>query len=164
MVKVLFISYKCLHWMSPAYLSNLLTCSNFYWLLVAKKVIPPTCIQKWTEYFPNFNNADIFIWHRIIKLYFSVTRETRLQTFPYLLIHRSYLAANSFGVKSVGNVCNAVDHLMHFFIYCENTKQFCTSFYKWWNNISELGQMISLKNVQCTLFGYTGEEDIIQIL
>ncbi len=66
-----------------------MTCSDFFWLLVSKRFIPPTCTQKWTEYFPSFNNADILIWHIIFKLSFSVTRETRLQTFHYLLlIHR----------------------------------------------------------------------------
>ncbi len=35
------------------------SCSSFYWLLVFKIFIPPTCIQKLTEYFSSFNNADI---------------------------------------------------------------------------------------------------------
>ncbi len=56
------------------------------------------------------------------------------------------------------------DDLIHIFIYCENTKQFWTSFYKWWNNISEFN--IGRNDIfeECTLFGYPGEEDIIQIL
>ncbi len=62
------------------------------------------------------------------------------------------------------NVCNNVDDLIHFFIYCENTKQFWTIFYKWWNNISEFNIGRNDLFFKCTLFGYPGEEDIIQIL
>ncbi len=47
------------------------------------------------------------------------------------------------------NVCNNVNNLIHFFIDHNNTKQFWTSFYKWWN-------LISLKNY---LFDYRGEEE-----
>ncbi len=61
-----------------------MTCSDFYWLLVSQNCIPPICIKKWTECFHSFNNADILIWHRIFKLSFSVTRQTRLQTFQYI--------------------------------------------------------------------------------
>ncbi len=119
-----------------------MTCRNSYWLMVSQKIITPTCIQKWTEYFPNFNNADILMWHRIFKLPFSVTRETRLQTFQYLLINRVIPCNNWYCDKKIKsesgcNFCNDVNDLIYFFIYCENTKQFWTSFYKWWNNISE---------------------------
>ncbi len=52
------------------------------------------------------------------------------------------------------NVSNNVDDLIHFFLYCENTKQFWTSFYKWWNNISKFN--IGRNDIfeECTLFGY----------
>ncbi len=63
-----------------------MTCNDFYWF--QNKLSHKYVLKKWTEYFPSFNNADILIWHRIIKLSFLVTRETRLQTFQYLLIHR----------------------------------------------------------------------------
>ncbi len=62
------------------------------------------------------------------------------------------------------NCCNDVDDLIHFVIYCENTKQFWTSFYKLWNNISEFNIGINDIFGESTLFGYLGEEDIIQIL
>ncbi len=57
-----------------------------------------------------------------------------------------------------------VDNLIHFFIYCENTKQFWTSFYKWWTNISEFNIERNEIFEECTLFCYPDEEDIIQIL
>ncbi len=62
------------------------------------------------------------------------------------------------------NVCNNANDLIHFFIYYENTKQFWTSFYKWWNNISEFNIARNDIFEECTLFGYPGEEDIIQFL
>ncbi len=71
-----------------------IACGDFYWLLIYQNIMPPTCIQKWTEFFPRFNTADILIWHRIFKLSFSVTRETRFQTFQYLLIHRVMIPCN----------------------------------------------------------------------
>ncbi len=134
--------------------------------LRSQNIIPLICIKKWTEFFPSFNTADILIWHRIYKLYFSVIRETMLQTFQYLFIHRviscnKWLCDKKIKSGSGCNFCNDVDD---FFIYCEHTKQFWTSFYKWWNNISEfnIGRKDILK--ECTLFGYPSEEDIIQIL
>ncbi len=60
---------------------------RFLLALGLKKVITPTCIQC-TEYFPNINNADILIWHKQFKLSLSVTKETRLQTFQYILNYR----------------------------------------------------------------------------
>ncbi len=119
-----------------------MTCSNFCWLLDSKNIIPPICIKKWTEYFPSFNNADILIWQRLFILSFSVTRETSLQTLQYLLIHSVIPCNKSCCDKKIKsesgcNVCNDVVDLIHFFIYCENTKQFFTSFFKWWNNIFE---------------------------
>ncbi len=60
--------------------------------------------------------------------------------------------------------CNDVDDLIHFLIYCENTMRFWTSFYKWWNNISEFNMGRNYIFEEFTLFGYPGEEDIIQIL
>ncbi len=146
-----------------------IACSDFYWLLVSQNIIPPICIKKWTEFFPNFNNADILIWDRIFKISFSVTRETRLQTYQYLLIHRAIPCNKWLCDKKVRseigcNFCNNVDDLIHFFIYCENTKQFRTSFYKWWNNISEFNIGRNYIFEECTLFGYPGQEDIIQIL
>ncbi len=112
------------------------TCNDFNWLLVSQKIIPPICIKKWTEYFPSFNNADILICHRIFKLSFSVTRETRLHTFQFVLIDRiiscnKWICDKKIKSESGCNLCNDGDDLMHFFIYCENTKQFWTSFYKW---------------------------------
>ncbi len=62
------------------------------------------------------------------------------------------------------NFCNNVDDLIHFFMHCENTEQFWTSFYKWWNNISEFNIGRNYIFEECILFGYPGEEDIIQIL
>ncbi len=146
-----------------------ITCNDFYWLLVSKAIIAPICIKKWTEHFPSFNNEDILIWLRLFKLSFSVTRETRLQAFQYLLFHsvipcNKWLCDKKIKSESGCNICNDVDDLIHFFIYCENIKQFWTSFYKWWNNISEFNIGTNDIFEECTLFGYPGEEDIIQIL
>ncbi len=117
----------------------------------------------------NYYYADLLIWHKIFKLSFPVTRDTRLQTFQYLFIHRvtpynKWLCDKKIKSESGCNFGNGVDDLIHFFIYSKNTKQFWTSFYKWLNNISEfnIGRNHILK--ECTLFGYPGEEDIIQIL
>ncbi len=149
-------------------------CGKYYmqWLLLPPcfpQIIQPICIKQWTEYFPSFRNGDILIWHRIFKLSFSLIRETRLQTFYYLLIHRvipcnKWLCNKKVKSGSGCNFCNDVDNLIHFFIYCENIKQFWNSFYKLWNNISEFNIGINDIFEECTVFGYPGEEDIIQIL
>ncbi len=44
------------------------------------------------------------------------------------------------------------------------SKQFWSSFYKWWNNISEFNFRRNDIFEECTLFGYPGKEEIIQIL
>ncbi len=47
---------------------------------------------------------------------------------------------------------------------CRVVKNKTCSFYKWWNNISEFNIRRNDIFEECTLFGYAGEEDIIQIL
>ena len=67
---------------------NKLTCKHMYWTLVSKKSRKPTAIKKWSEYFTQFTNADESVWPRIYQMSFMVTRETRLQSFQYRILHR----------------------------------------------------------------------------
>ncbi len=125
----------------------------FRLLLVSKNIIPPTCIKKWTEHFPNFNNANILIWHRIFKQC-SVTRDTRLLTCQYLFIHRvipcdKWICNWKIKRDSGCNLCNDVDDLVYFYTVrilrnsgCTVSKNGKTIYL---NLIS--GKMISLKNV-----------------
>ncbi len=89
------------------------------------------------------------------KLYYNNSYENHCNKWHY---------DKNIKMESGCNICSYVDDLIHFFLDCENTKWFWTSFYKWWNNISEIKIVTNNIFGECTSFGYPVEEDIIQIL
>ena len=57
----------------------------FYQYFIAEKSQLPVCIEKWKEIYPEIKNEE---WNEIFKHPFRITRETKLQTFQYKIIHR----------------------------------------------------------------------------
>ncbi len=53
----------------------------------AKKQRAPSCIEKWSDDYPGFHTAQKNLWSNIFRQPFSITRDTKLQTFQYKLIH-----------------------------------------------------------------------------
>ena len=103
-----------------------LQCKDFYWAILNKQNIMPTCMNKWTQVFPNFQKCEMEIWSRIFTLSFKITTETKLQSFQYKLVHRVIPCnkwLNDIRIKdsSKCSYCDKIDNLTHFFIHCEKT-------------------------------------------
>ena len=98
---------------------------------------------------------------------FKATRETKLQSFQYRLIHRiipcnKWLYNITIKDSSKCNYCEKEDDLSHYFIYCAVTKQFWKCFLSWWHRMSDtcIGETIE----EYLLFGYLGNSDIELVL
>ncbi len=72
----------------------------------------------------------------LIYLYkqFSITRETKLQTFQYKLLYMTHLCQKKlFDMKLVDNAmclyCQQTDHITHFFLFCPKEKHFWNIFH-----------------------------------
>ena len=57
----------------------------FYWSFIQLKQRTPTCVEKWSQKYPDIDRGD---WADIFYQAFKVTRETQLQSFQYKIIHR----------------------------------------------------------------------------
>ena len=120
-------------------------CKDFYWELVDNIHIQPTCKSKWMEVFPKLKDFDNRNWAKLFRIPFAASRETRLQTFQYKIIHR-VTPCNKFlfnlNIKDNGNCTyceeKPVDDLLHFFIHCNKVKLFWKSFIQWWNSLCDI--------------------------
>ncbi len=66
------------------------TCKDVYWNFVTKRRRVPRCCETWAEDYLNFEKAEN-IWPNIFKLSFITTRVTELQSFHYIIIHRTII-------------------------------------------------------------------------
>ena len=144
-----------------------LRCNVFYWIFVSQKQKEPHCKMKWTEFFPLFQKAEIGVWPRIFENPFIITRETKLQSFQYRLIHRiipcnKYLFNITVKHTSTCSFCENEDNLLHYFLYCQNTDLFWKCFFNWWHGITGINICETMD--EHILFGYPGTSDVEKIL
>ena len=141
-----------------------LKCKDYYWCFIEAKNHTPTCMKKWTDIYPNFNHAEHEIWTRIFRMPFVCTRETKLQSFQYKIIHRT-IACNRwlFNIKvkesDKCNFCYEVDDIQHFLLYCDRVVDFWQSFFKWWNRVSKIVILDESELEECILFGFPNSDD-----
>ncbi len=114
-----------------------------YNVLTDKKKRAPSCIDKWSEDYPGFHTAQQKLWYNIFRQPFSITRETKLQTFQYKLIHLLITCQKTFfDMKLVENAiclyCQDTDNIKHFFLFCPKENQFWNTFFTWSNNLADL--------------------------
>ncbi len=133
----------------------------------------PTALNTWSEKFPNlFKEITLDDWKNIFTLSFISTRETKVQSFQYRLLHRAipcnvWLHNIKMRNNSICSYCDCEDSIHHFLIYCDKAKQFWRSWVKWWLRISgvNLGSLSSSKDndevAQCLLFGLQGNSDVV---
>ena len=128
--------------------------------------------SKWLVDFPQLNNFDVNKWSNIFTIPFNVTRETKLQSFQYKLIHRVIpcnkwlhmvnIKAND---KCVYCKSNTTDDLLHFFINCKKVKQFWIDFVHWWNRLAEVKIQPNMDEIhEIILFGLPIQSDPIKVL
>ena len=143
-----------------------LKCKDFYWRFVQSKKRIPTCIVKWSERFTPMLEDDGTLWKRLFKQPFLITKETKLQSFQFRILHRivpcnKWLYNLKVRLDSKCSFCNDEDTITHFFLYCDEVKKMWNRFFMWWNNISN--QYVISTNEESLLFGYNGNDDISEV-
>ncbi len=64
-------------------------CKMTYWIFVYKQLRQPSCINKWTIDYPKFENVEQTLWKNNFDSAFHITRETKLQSCQYRILHRT---------------------------------------------------------------------------
>ena len=151
---------------------NMVQCRDYYNYFITSKDIKPHSQKKWCESFPKLISVDTSIWNRIYTLTYCITRETKLQSFQYRIIHRilpcnKWLNDIKILESNICNFCDEIDTIQHFLIECKCLDQFWDSFSLWWNRMSPvtIENMIDLSEFkECVIFGFPGNEDIVTVL
>ncbi len=106
----------------------------------------------------------------IFKTPYIVTRETKLQSFQYKIIHQLITCQKLlFDIKLVDNAkCkyrHELDNISHFFLFCPKEKKFWRSFFMWWNNLGDIQIPLYSESLEdCSLFRFQIEGDIFSVL
>lgn len=145
------------------------SCKQIYWQIIYTTEHVPTAKLKWSKIYKEFENASDDIWERIYSLSFNITRETKLQSFQYKIIHR-IIACNKWlyniKIKQSGkcSFCDCEDSIQHFLITCDSAYNFWEHWFNWWQNTSDLDIKNHEHTEECILFGYPGHSDLIAVL
>ena len=137
---------------SISYICNS-TSKMIYEEIVLSRYIRPTALNRWLENF----EIDEVDWPNIFKQAFMTTRETKLQTLQYKILHRIIPCQKwLFDQRVISSpYCarcsdNCIDTILHHFIECRGLDNFWKSLETWWNNTSTLKVQLSKKHI---LFG-----------
>ena len=125
----------------------------------------PKCISKWSALYEN----EAFAWDRIFSLPYKICKNTRLQSLQYRLLHR-IITCNHWlfnaKIKASPNceTCKGDDTLEHFFVQCDDVREFWTSLNRWWNRrtsmltapytITDIDILFGISTVENALFNY----------
>lgn len=147
-----------------------LMCKTVYNILLKSKVREPSCIKKWREDYPDFAIADSDIWTDIFKRAFHITRDTKLQSFQYKILHRltpcnKRLQDINIKTEATCDYCSELDNIQHFFMLCPNISRFWDSFFQWWNRIADTQIPLDYADLEeSILFGFRIDTDIFSVL
>ena len=130
------------------------TLSNqmLYWHLLDRIIKPPTALSKWMEEFPFLNDQD---FSNYFTLPYSITRDTKLQTFQYAILNnilpcQALLFRWGIAENKSCLYCNMYDSLSHHLYECNEVNLFWKQLIKWVKN--NLNAQIPLSRVD-VLFG-----------
>ena len=146
-----------------------ITCKEIYWHIIGRSKHCPSSKEKWYKSFPLMRENSIELWPDIYKLPFIITRETKLQSFQYKIIHR-IIACNKwlFNIKikdsSRCSYCECEDNIQHFFLNCDNVRDFWGEWQNWWNRCTGMDLSKLETFTESTLLGYRGDDDITVVL
>lgn len=134
-----------------------------YKLLIENTKVTPNCIKKWGEIFPDISEE---LWKDIFNRTFRFSRETKLQSFQYRILHRTIPCRKKLFEQRIVDskdctVCGVVDNLQHFLFACDYVKQFWTMLKTWLYENLEYELELAVKNI---LFGLSGEGETITVL
>ena len=143
-----------------------LKCKDYYWMFVEKNKQRPTCLEKWSEFYPEMYNEDR-LWQNLFRQPFKITRETKLQSFQYRILHRivpcnKWLYNLKIKQSSKCTYCENEDTIIHFFLHCNKVNDLWNYFFNWWNNICEFKIINPIE--ECIIFGFQGKGTVIEVL
>ena len=134
---------------------NVLTASTkkIYDILILNKYVRPTALDRWQEIYC-IDDGD---WSDIFKQCYLCTRETKLQSLQYKIVHRIIPCKKWLHDHKVINspscvMCKEgnVDNIIHHFIECSGLNNFWIVFENWWNRTAEYQIKLNNKHI---LFG-----------
>ena len=101
--------------------------SDLYWFFINQIKREPACIKKWNEEY-HLSNAP---WSEVFKLPYKITRETKLQSLQYKIIHRIipcnvWLKKLKIKESDECDYCDGTDSIEHFFLDCKKVAKFWT--------------------------------------
>ena len=137
---------------------------KLYWNFVMKNARKPTCIRRWSEIYTDIEENN---WQDIFDLAFRVSRETKIQSLQYKIIHRIVNCNKKlydWKIKDSAkcSYCLNEDDVCHFFLHCPRTNGFWKHFINWWNRCNDL----EIKGGDGNLFmlGYPSYEPVYVVL
>ena len=136
-----------------------------YQLLLKENNRTPTCVHKWQESWSSFVDRKEQIFKRI----YLTTRETKLQSFQYHILHRTITCRKRlFDMRLINsNLCeicsDTIDTLPHFFLECRYIQEFWNSIKIWLCSISNDFDAIFQIDWKNILFGLDGCTDLTNV-
>jgi hypothetical protein len=143
---------------------------NLYEIIMKQNTVIVSSIRKWETEFPLLKNVDPEFWANLFTRVYKYTYQTKLQSFQYRIIH-NYINCNKrlydWRILSspVCAYCNKEDDIIHFFLKCDNVRNFWKLLIKVWNRIEEpfidLCRDDLFENI---IFGFNLTEEIYYLL
>ncbi len=104
-------------------------CREYFWQLIKYKHYTPKTIKKWSNTYPDFDNAEQKIWPRTFELPFKCCREAKIQSFQYRIILRiipynSWLKNITIKNNKCSYFCNEIDDIPTFYYSVLMSKDF----------------------------------------
>ena len=127
---------------------NIISNKEVYWTFVNSVIVTPTSVKKWEEIYPDL----AFNWEYIFITPFSSARETSIRSLQYKILHRffpcNYTLSKWFSNQTnICNFCSEIDNLEHYFFNCKHVEIFWSSFYKWWQNTTQVQLQLNCLDV-----------------
>ena len=129
------------------------TTKKIYDHLTYKRYVRPTALNKWLGVFEIVEED----WKDIFKQPYFATRETKLQSLQYKIIHRIFPCKKWLHIQTVADTpycdfCdNEVDDIVHYFFGCSTLNNLWSHLERWWNRTADYQVKVTPKHI---IFGF----------
>ena len=118
------------------------------WEIIEKLYVRPTALNRWLENF----YIEYIDWPSIFMQPYLSSRETKLQSLQYKIIHRIFPCQkwlyNHKVITSPNCLhCNEVDNLIHYFVECRGVNDFWSQLESWWNRLTKVQVSLTQKHI-----------------
>ena len=126
------------------------TTKKIYEYLIAKTYVRPTTLNRWQETL-DIDDGD---WNLIFRQPYIASRETKLQSLQYKIIHRIIPCQKwLYNLKVIDSpVCqrcpsNCIDTITHHLVECGGLNNFWVDLESWWNRVAEYKVRLHTKHI-----------------